>query len=270
MERMLVVIFDNESKAYEGSRALSQLDEDGSITIHAQAVIQKTADGKVAVKQSGDDFPIRTLSGTAIGSLIGLLGGPVGLSIGAMAGALAGSVADLNAAGVDAEYLDDSAAALTPGKCAVIADVSEEWITPVDTRMKALGGAVYRAARQSIEDGQRARDVAALRAEIDQLKAEHARAQADQKANLKAKIDKLSARLQSELDQAQQRSEQIKSEAEAKIEALQKKGEKAHGALKATLDERIKRIRDDYDQSAARMKRLVAAELRQAAARVET
>ena len=41
MERMLVVVFDNESKAYEGSRALKQLDTEGSITIHAESVIKK-------------------------------------------------------------------------------------------------------------------------------------------------------------------------------------------------------------------------------------
>src|SRR5208283_5529297 len=31
MEKMLVAVFDNDSKAYEGSRALAQLDGDGSI-----------------------------------------------------------------------------------------------------------------------------------------------------------------------------------------------------------------------------------------------
>lgn len=210
MEKMLVVFFDNESKAYEGSHALKQLDAEGSMTIYAEAVIKKNADGTATVKQVDDGFPIRTVGGTAIGSLIGLLGGPVGLGIGAAAGALAGSLGDLNAAGVDAEFLDDVAAALTPGKCAVIADISEEWVTPVDTRMEALGGAVFRSARNRVEDEQRARDVAALRAEIDQLKAEHARAQADRKAKLQAKIDQLNAKLQAKLDQAKQRSEQIK------------------------------------------------------------
>src|SRR5208283_3466033 len=101
---------------------LNQLDAEGSITIHAKSVIGKNADGTVTVKQSDDDFPIRTLGGTAIGSLIGLLGGPVGVGVGAAAGLLAGSFVDLNAAGVDAEYIDDIAATLTPGRCAVVAD----------------------------------------------------------------------------------------------------------------------------------------------------
>jgi len=91
MERMLVVVFNDESKAYEGSHALKELDRDGSIAIHAESVIKKNADGTVTVKQSEDEFPIRTVGGTAIGSLIGLLEGPVGLGIGAVAGWLAAS-----------------------------------------------------------------------------------------------------------------------------------------------------------------------------------
>ena len=91
MERMLAVVFNDEPKTYEGSHALKQLDNEGSITIHAEAVIKKNADGTVTVKQSEDDFPIRTIGGTAIGSLIGLLEGPVGLAVGATAGLLAGS-----------------------------------------------------------------------------------------------------------------------------------------------------------------------------------
>jgi len=269
MEKMLVVVFDDESKAYEGSRALKQLDAEGSMTIYAEAVIKKNADGKVTVKQVDDGFPIRTVGGTAIGSLIGVLGGPVGLGIGAVAGALAGSLGDLNAAGVDAEFLDDVGAALTTGKCAVIADVSEEWVTPVDTRMEALGGAVVRSARTSVEDEQRARDVAALRAEIDQLKAEHARAQADRRAKLHAKIDQLNAKLQAKLDQAKQRSEQIKSETEAKVQALKKKAEKAQGDIKVTLEARAKDIREEYEQSVVKQKHLLAGHLRAAAAKLE-
>lgn len=191
------------------------------------------------------------------------------LGIGAVAGALAGSLDDLSVAGVDAEFLDDTAAALTPGKCAVIVHISEEWITPVDTRMEALGGAVVRSARTRVEDEQRARDVAALRAEIDQLKAEHARAQADRKAKLQAKIDQLTVKLQAKLDQAKQRPERIKSETEAKVQALQKKAAKAQGDIKATLDARAKRIREEYEQSVAKQKQLVAGQLRAAAAKVE-
>ena len=258
MERMLVVVFSDESKAYEGSRALTQLDGEGSISVHAESVIVKNADGTAAIKQADGDFPVRTLGGTAIGSLIGLLGGPIGLGIGAAAGAVAGSMGDLLAAEVDGEFLDDVSAALVPGKCAVVADVSEEWVTPVDSRMEALGGAVFRTARNNVQDDQRARDVAALREEIEELKVEHARARADQKARLQAKLDNLNARLQHKLEGAKQRSEQIASETEAKVQALQKKAAKVQGEARAAIDARVAQIRAANELAASKLKNLAA------------
>ena len=41
MDRMLVVVFDNEETAYEGSKALQQLDGEGSIAVYAAAVLAK-------------------------------------------------------------------------------------------------------------------------------------------------------------------------------------------------------------------------------------
>jgi uncharacterized membrane protein len=98
MEKMIVVVFDNERKAYEGAHTLVQLDVEGSIAIHAQAVIKKNADGTVTVKQTTDEFPLGTLTGTALGSLIGLLEGPVSMAVGAGVGLLAGAAGDLYAA----------------------------------------------------------------------------------------------------------------------------------------------------------------------------
>jgi uncharacterized membrane protein len=269
MERILVVVFDDEAKSYEGTHALKQLDSEGSISIHAEAVIEKNADGTIAVKQSEGDFPVRTIGGTVIGSLIGLLAGPVGAGVGAAAGWLAGAIGDLAVAGIDAEFLDDVAVTMTPGKCAVIADVSEEWVTPVDTKMEALGGKVFRKARKSVAEDQWARDVEEMRTEIEQLKAEQAQARGERKAKLQAKIDKLNAELQAKLDQAKQRSEQIKNETDAKVKALEKKAEKAQGEIKATFEARVKHIRDEHQRSEAKLKHLLAGQLRAAAARLE-
>jgi len=75
--------------------------------------------------------------------------------------------------------------------------------------------------------------------------------------------------LQAKLDQAKRRSEQIKSETEAKVQALQKRAEKAHGDIKATLNERAKRIREEYEESVANQRHLLAGHLRAAAAKLE-
>lgn len=269
MEKMLVVVFDNEAKAYEAARSLNQLDTEGSITIHAEAVIKKNADGTVAVLQDDSDFPVRTIGGTAIGSVIGLLGGPVGFGIGALAGTFAGMLGDVYAAGVNTDFGADVATTLTPGKCAVVTDVSEEWVTPVDSTMEALGGVVFRSPRTTVEDDLRARDAAELREQIEQLKVEHARAKADRKAKLQSKIDSLNAKLQTKLDQARQRSEQIKSETEAKVEGMQRKAAKAQGDAKKALDARIAQIRGEYEERSRRLKSLAAEQLRKAAAHIE-
>src|ERR1700757_4037945 len=137
MDRMLVVVFPNESKAYEGKKALQQLDSEGSISVYAYAVLTKNADGTASVKQGDDVGPIGTLLGTSLGSLIGVLGGPVGVAAGAAAGMAAGSSVDLNNNRVGTDFIDDVQKALLPTHVALVAEVDEEWTTPVDTRMEA-------------------------------------------------------------------------------------------------------------------------------------
>jgi len=189
--------------------------------------------------------------------------------VGATTGLFAGMVRDLFAAGVDAEFVDDAAAMLTPGKCAVVADISEEWETPVDTKMEALNATVIRTPKRVVEQDQRAREAASLREEIDQLKAEHAKARADRKAKLKARIDKLEVDLQRKLDEAKQRSAQMKLETDAKVQALKEKAEKTQGEIKTTLDARVTRIQKDFEASQAKVKHLLAEHLKATAARLE-
>jgi uncharacterized membrane protein len=122
MERLLAVVFSNEAKAYEGLRAINQLDGEDSITAYAAQVIAKDADGRVSEKQTEGNFPLQTSKGLVLGSLIGLLGGPVGAVAGAMVGSSAGAIGDLNIAGVNVDFVNEVAASLTPGKFALIAD----------------------------------------------------------------------------------------------------------------------------------------------------
>ena len=220
MENMLVVVFENELKAYEGSKALADFESEGIISVHAESVIKKNDDGTVTIKHKEDDFPIRTIGGTAIGSLIGLLGGPVGLALGAVAGTVAGSIGDMNRAGVNTNFLKEVSAKLTSGKWAVVSDVSEDWITtPLDTKMDGLGGTVFRAARENVEHEQYAKDVASIKADIAQLKAEQAKSRASLKVKLQLKIDNLNEKLRTKLEAAKLRSIEQKKETKAKIEA---------------------------------------------------
>lgn len=247
MKKMLVVVFDDELKAIDGHRALKELDSEGSISVHAEAVIKKTDDGAVlTTEQSGEDFPVRTVSGTAIGTLIGLLGGPFVSGIGSAIGFISGAIGDLYPDGVNAEFLEEVSAKLTPGKWAIVAEISEDGITTVDARMKALGGTVFRIARKSVEHEQFARDVAAIKADIAQLRAKKAKSRANQKAKLQTKIDNLNEKLRAKLEGAKLRLMEQEKEAKAKIEALEKKATKAKGEAKAKIETQIHEIKEKY------------------------
>jgi len=227
MDRMLVVVFDSESKAYEGKEALLQLDGEGSITAYGYAIVAKDSDGTSTVKEGDDSGPLGTLTGTALGSLIGLLGGPVGLAIGSTVGFTAGATADLNNARIAGDFIDDVTKVLLPNRVALIAEIEEDWTTPVDTRMEALGGSVFRRAVSDVEDTIDEEHVAAIKADIAQMKAEHAQARADRKAKLHEKINQLNSKLQANLQKAKEQRQAAEREAQIKAEILKAKAKAA-------------------------------------------
>jgi uncharacterized membrane protein len=227
MDRMLVVVFDTESKAYEGKKALLQLDGEGSITAYGYAVVAKNSDGTTSVKQGDDSGPLGTLTGTALGSLIGLLGGPAGLVIGATAGLASGATVDLNNARIGEDFVDDVTKVLLPNRVALIAEIEEDWTTPVDTRMEAIGGTVFRRALSDVEDTVDDEDIAAIKADMAQMKAEHAQARADRKAKLQGKINQLDSKLQAHLQKAKEQRQAAERVAQIKVNILKEKAKAA-------------------------------------------
>jgi uncharacterized membrane protein len=227
MDRMLVVVFDNESKAYEGKKALLQLDGEGSIGVYGYAVLAKNADGTASVNQGDDVGPIGSLVGTSLGSLIGVLAGPVGLAVGASAGLAAGGAFDVNNAGIGYDFIDDVSKVLLPNRVAVIAEIDEDWTTPVDTRMEAIGGTVFRRALSEVKEKIHEENVAAMKADLAELKAEHAKAHADRKAKLQERINQLDTKIQAQLQKAKDRGEAMQRKAQAKAQVLKAKAEAA-------------------------------------------
>jgi len=140
MDRLLVVVFDAESKAYEAKKALHELDREDIITVFDQAVVARNKDGSATVRQIDGPTPVRTLGGTVLGALIGLLGGPVGVGLGAGLGMAAGAAMDVSNAQICEDFVEDVREKLTPEKFALVAEISEDSISPIDTRMEALGG----------------------------------------------------------------------------------------------------------------------------------
>jgi uncharacterized membrane protein len=232
MDRMLVVVFDNESGAYEGKKALVQLDNEGSISVYGYAVVSKNADGTASIKQGDDAGPLGTLVGTALGSLIGLLGGPTGVAIGAAAGLGAGSAADIDNARIGDDFIADVTKQLLPKRVALVAEIEEDWTTPVDTRMEAIGGTVYRRALSDVNQQVNQEDVAAMKADMAQFKAEHAQARADRKAKIEQKINSLDSKIQSQLQAAKEKRQAAEREAQVKAQILKAKAVAAFAATR--------------------------------------
>src|SRR5262249_49579078 len=151
MDRMVVVVFENQVDAYKGKEALLRLDSEGSVVLNAYAVIGKNANGAVSVKQSDDLGPVGTLFGASLGAFLGALGGPAGLAIGAAVGMATGGAVDLHYLDIGDDFIADVSKELLPNRYAVLAEVDEEWTTPLDERMEAIGGIVFRRALSDVK-----------------------------------------------------------------------------------------------------------------------
>jgi uncharacterized membrane protein len=247
MNKMIVAVFDSESAAFEGVSALKDLHKSGDITLYASTVIAKDKTGKIELKQEADSGPVGTAVGLVAGSLIGLLGGPVTMAMGASAGGLTGLLYDLDDSGIGSTFLDDVSKTLTAGKTAVVADVDESWTTPVDVRLRKLGGTVSRRLREEVIEDQLIRESAAFEASLKALDDELKQASAENRAAIQKEIDETKKELKATQDQAKARLDQAKTEMDARITALQAQVKEASDRGKARIEKRIADARADFE-----------------------
>lgn len=156
MENVLIVVFEEESKAYQ---ALSELKtKPGQSTVLEAGVIANEK-GALQVKDgwTNADSATTWASGGLIGGLIGVLGGPVGMLLGASLGMLLGGSLDESDALADATVIEQAARDLAEGNQALVAVAEELDIAELDVFFAQYG--VRRLTR---------RDVASVQAEIYQ------------------------------------------------------------------------------------------------------
>jgi uncharacterized membrane protein len=257
MSKYIVVVFDDEQSVYKGALALQELDNDASITLYEGAVVAKDTQGKVRVIDAEEEGPIGALAGMLLGSLIGVIGGPVGMVVGAATGSMVGLMGDAVRTGVNDDFLADVMETLTPGKFALVAEIAESWTIPLDTRMEALGGTVFRTWRIDVEDEQIERDIQANQRELQELKEEWNQAVGDAKEKLKAKIDNMRAKLEALDNRAKAKIEASKKEFEAKIKKLDEQIAKAGEDMKKKYEKMRDDTKADYEQRIAKLKQAV-------------
>jgi uncharacterized membrane protein len=253
MNKAVVVVFGDEKRAYEGSRAMQDLHREGNITLYADAVIAKDSAGKVSVRKADDRGPEGTLIGLLLGSLAGLVGGPVGVGVGAGTGTLMGAAFDLARIGIDSDFVTEVQEFLLPGHAAVIAEVDEVWQTPLDTRMEALGGRIFRRSRIQVEDAYYEKELAAFEAELDALEAELEKASAKRKEKLEAKVQETRRKLGAKRQELKARIEAVKREGEAKMESLKEQIATVRSEEKERLTKRLDEVRAEYRERTAKL-----------------
>ena len=105
----------------------------------------------------------------------------------------------------------------------MVAEVEEEWTTPVDTRMEQIGGTVFRRSVADVQDKIDEENVAAMKADYAQFKAEHAQAQADRREKITDKMNQLDSRIQAYLQKTKDRREvdRVKAQVKAGVKKVE-------------------------------------------------
>jgi uncharacterized membrane protein len=243
--KILVSVFDSEQTAFEGLTALKDLHRDGDITLYASTVLAKDASGTVAVREAADSGPVGTLVGMVSGGLVGLLGGPIGVAVGTYVGGFGGLMYDLFNAGVSLDFVDEAGASLTPGKAAVIADIDETWVTPIDTRLGELGGTTFRRLPGEIVDAQLIRESDAARAELDALRVELRTTSGEAKASVEPAMDVQRRKLEALADRVDKTLAQEQAEFQARLATLREQ----HGKARESQRQRINTGMDELKVS---------------------
>jgi uncharacterized membrane protein len=246
MNKMLVVVFDNETKAYEGINALRNLDLNGDITLYADAIVSRDASGRLHIEEESDEGPIGTTTGLFTGSLIGLLGGPIGFAVGAGVGAFTGLAFDISKDDINVGFVEEVSLALVKDKAAVLAEIDESWTVPVDKTMEELGGIVFRRLRDEVAEDQLIREANALSVEYQNTQDELLEAGASDKERITSAltVGKKKAKVLNE--QIRRKEDEAKWELDAKVSKVNEQRMKAGDRRKAKLQKRIDNMKGNY------------------------
>lgn len=253
MNKILVSIFDTQTTAFAGVTALKELHRDGDITLYDSVVVAKAENGWTSVVQSDDRPPAGTLAGIVGGALIGILGGPVGVAVGASIGGLGGALYDMFDRGIGMDFVNDVATEMAPGKVAVVADIDEEWVTPIETRLGALGGITFRRMPSEIFDEALIRESDAARAELDDLKAEFARSSGAAKDKVSAAIDTQRAKLSAVATKIDTTLDERQAELKSRLETLRAQRAHAADAAKGRIDARVEGLKASHATRQAKL-----------------
>ncbi len=191
MDYIAVVTFDDNSKTYEAASKLEGRD----LGIVSAALVERDADGKVRIPESGDwDAGVATAGGSVIGLLIGVLGGPIGMLLGLTGGAAIGALVDIDRADSGDSIVERFAKLVPDGRNALVLQTDEDDFGPLDAAVAELGGSIARTPLSDVLDELEAQQQAADDAAAAARKALREEKHEDHKREWQERVDSLKAK----------------------------------------------------------------------------
>ena len=139
MHRVMVIVFDNETKSEEGKNELLRLDSEGSISIYGFEVLVKKPDGTVLMTQADGHGTLSPFAKTLLGSLRDSNG-----SIPKQRATITHHPQGASKTETGEEFIYDVMEILVPNRVAIVAEIEEEWPAIVDRCMAPIASAIFR------------------------------------------------------------------------------------------------------------------------------
>jgi hypothetical protein len=141
-DKLVAAIFDTREKAEEGESALLGFIREGEFDVHSLARVFRGTFGGLEV----DEAPGTGPRGERLRGLIEDLKAATATLPAPAFGLVTdlGSWGDLADFGCTPGFVQAVAHELGPDRAAVLAEIEENWVTPLDTRIEELGGRIIR------------------------------------------------------------------------------------------------------------------------------
>lgn len=195
-DNVIAVSFKQDSSAYQALSEVKELDGRGQVSIRGAAVVERSQDGELTVKDQVQDAHLEaTATGGLLGLILGILGGPFGVLIGGASGLLIGSLFDLDDTADEGSVLAAISNTIRPGQTVLLTVVEERDNEALDSAMARLGGRVLCRSVSDVESEIAAAEEAQRTAQREaraKLRAERQQQLSDQ---VHTKLDALMAKL---------------------------------------------------------------------------
>ena len=145
MTNVIVVSFQEETKAIEALHKLNELESLGDISVYEKIMIRKKPNGESEILEEDSSEGWRILTGMGVGSLLGMLGGPIGFVFGLYTGTAVGAIADANHYDFAEDFIAKVENKMQAGTTSIIAELDEDSEVFIDTYLKPFGAVITRS-----------------------------------------------------------------------------------------------------------------------------